>query len=387
MTTAAPAAASSAYIAGDPCLDRITASLPFRERYRHALGIGDRTLVVVSSTWSDQSALGSRFELLRELLAELPRDSYAVAAVLHPNIRHHHGPGLIAHWYADCLRSGLIMLDEIDGWRAGLIAADVLIGDHGAVTGYGAAIGRPTVLAAFTDTPPGTAISELGDAAPRLPAHGPYRPIVDAMRGAEFSAADRIAGLATSEPGRSLELLRKLFYDLLALPVPPLAAIAALIPQPETISPTGSFADDVLVTPIAGCAGVDIERRPAEMRRFTDTNSDSHVCCHADYPVRTLRSHARVLVADRMDAGPDALGWLRSLLQANPLCELVALLSDTHLMALHRDGRRFQVDCAGCPGNAAASALYAIICAGTTPAAIAVRLGRDRFRILIEADE
>jgi hypothetical protein len=43
-----PEAAPVAVVAGDPCYDRMAASLAWREVYRRALGIGDRKLVAVS---------------------------------------------------------------------------------------------------------------------------------------------------------------------------------------------------------------------------------------------------------------------------------------------------------------------------------------------------
>jgi hypothetical protein len=47
---------------------------------------------VVSSTWWHLSLSGSRPELFRRLLAELPVDSYQVVGILHPNTWHGHGP-------------------------------------------------------------------------------------------------------------------------------------------------------------------------------------------------------------------------------------------------------------------------------------------------------
>ncbi|AYF77737.1 hypothetical protein D7D52_32405 [Nocardia yunnanensis] len=360
LARSAPAAVESAYVAGDPCFDRILVSLPFRQRYRLALGIGDRTLIVVSSTWSADSTLGSRFALLRELLAELPLDLYAVAAILHPNITHLHGPGQVAQWYADCVRSGLIMLDEIDGWRAGLIAADVLIGDNGSVTGYGAAIGQPTLVAQFPDVPTETAIWELGRHAPRLPPHGPYRPHIDAMAGSAFIGSPDIAELTTGYPGRSLERLRGLFYDLLELSLPHSEIVVPVVEAPRTTAAPESSAHLVTVTR-TGTAAVHLDRRPAEVSRAPlGTRADTHLSCHTDYPVRTLRSLANILVSPRIDAGRDAAAWLHATLAAHPRCELAALTDGTEAMALDRAGRLYTATSPHCPGEAAVSALYAL---------------------------
>ncbi|MFC7740294.1 hypothetical protein ACFQXA_03960 [Nocardiopsis composta] len=54
------------------------------------------------------------------------------------------------------------------GWQAALVAADAVIGDHGSVTYYAAALGRPVLLAAFDEGEvlPGSHIDLLGRAAP-----------------------------------------------------------------------------------------------------------------------------------------------------------------------------------------------------------------------------
>jgi len=63
-----PEAARIAVVAGDPCYDRLAASMSARDSYRRALRIGDRKLVAVSSTWGPGSLLSRRPELLKELL-------------------------------------------------------------------------------------------------------------------------------------------------------------------------------------------------------------------------------------------------------------------------------------------------------------------------------
>ncbi|MGB6164186.1 MAG: hypothetical protein WBF75_16765 [Pseudonocardiaceae bacterium] len=138
----------NAVVAGDPRFDRITASTGLRARYRAALGIVEHErLVVVSSTWSSRSLFGSWPDLFRQLLAELPVDRYRVADVLHPHIWYGHSRLQVRLWLADCLRAGLLLVPPAEGWSAALIASDLVVGDHGAVTCYGAAIDNPTISA------------------------------------------------------------------------------------------------------------------------------------------------------------------------------------------------------------------------------------------------
>src|SRR3954469_1190082 len=74
---------------------------------------------------------------------------------------------------------GLILVAPEDGWRAVLAAADCLIGDHGSVTAYGAAIGVPVLFGALPgrQVRPGSPLPSLGELAPRLDP-GPLAPQV-----------------------------------------------------------------------------------------------------------------------------------------------------------------------------------------------------------------
>ncbi len=180
-------------------------------------------------------------------MSELPVDRFKTVAAIHPNARHGHGPAQWRSWLADCERSGLVLLSEIDGWRSGLIAADVLVGDYGAVTGYGAAAGRPVLLGAFPEreVASGSPIAVLGQLAPRLDPSRPIRPQLEATIAQwPVDAQRKIAELATSMPGESLERLRTLFYRIMDLPLPygepPIEAVPIVkkisrrtMPQPE----------------------------------------------------------------------------------------------------------------------------------------------------------
>lgn len=154
---ACPPAASVAVVGGDPCYDRIAASLPFRDSYRKALGVGDRILVAVSSTWGSGSLLQRCPDLLPQLCDELPPEKYRIAAIVHPNAWCWHGRRQVRAWYLDAVKRGLIMVPPEEGWRAVLAAADVVVADHGSVTCYAASTGVPVVLAVFPgeDVEPG----------------------------------------------------------------------------------------------------------------------------------------------------------------------------------------------------------------------------------------
>ncbi|OLF11685.1 hypothetical protein BLA60_12210 [Actinophytocola xinjiangensis] len=179
LAATVPDAVGAAVVAGDPCYDRLIASRPNRNRYREMLGAPSRTsIVLVSSTWGANSLFGRSPDLIARLLAELDTDRHTVCAVLHPNIWYAHGPAQVRLWLADCLRAGLRLVPPAAGWQQALLAADVVIGDHGAVSGYAASLGLPTLLAAFPedDVVTGSAIEALGATAPRLDLTGPLEP-------------------------------------------------------------------------------------------------------------------------------------------------------------------------------------------------------------------
>lgn len=91
LACALPEAAQVAVVGGDPCYDRLDASLHLRERFRRSLGTGDRKLVVVTSTWGAGSLLETCPEILSQLARQLVPDDYCLAAIIHPNAWAWHG--------------------------------------------------------------------------------------------------------------------------------------------------------------------------------------------------------------------------------------------------------------------------------------------------------
>ncbi|MFB4306645.1 hypothetical protein [Actinomadura sp. GTD37] len=217
-----PEARPVGFTGGDPCLDRLMASLPYRNVYRRALGVRPgRRLVFVSSTWRGDSLLGRHPDLLLRVAAGLPRDRYQVVAALHPNVWSYHGRRQVLAWHADCLRLGVRLFPPEEGWRAGLVAADVLVGDHGSVTCYGAAIGVPVLLGTFPEdrVAPGTHVAGLGAFAPRVDWDRPLAPqLEDAAHAFTGRVHAAMRGAISSRPGEAARLIRGEMYRLLRLP-------------------------------------------------------------------------------------------------------------------------------------------------------------------------
>lgn len=219
-----PEALPVAVVAGDPVLDRLMASLSERDTYRQAFGVRPgRRLVFVTSTWNTGSLFGRRPDVILRVAAALPRERYTVVAALHPHIWARSGRRQITRWNSDCTRYGVRLLPPEEGWQAALIAADRIIGDHGSVTYYGAALGVPVLLGVFPDddVAPGSHIARLGAIAPRVDWDGPLAPQVDAAAEAyDEGVHASLRHELSSAPGRAAGNLRREMYRLMGLPEP-----------------------------------------------------------------------------------------------------------------------------------------------------------------------
>jgi hypothetical protein len=234
-----PEALPVAIVGGDPCLDRLAASVRLRDAYRRALGVDPaQRLVFVTSTCREGALFGQHPDLVFRVASELPRNEYCVAAALHPNIWAWYGRRQVLSWHTDCLRLGVRLLPPEEGYRAALIAADRIIGDHGSATYYGAAMGVPVLLAAFPedDVVPGSHVARLGAIAPRLDWEKPLRPQIDDV--VHAYCADTYAALRedlSSKPGESAQILRRAMYRLMRLQEPEYVPRVEPVPLPFPI--------------------------------------------------------------------------------------------------------------------------------------------------------
>ncbi|MEU7580309.1 hypothetical protein AB0B50_22235 [Streptomyces sp. NPDC041068] len=219
-----PEALPVAEVVGDPCFDRVAASLPSRALYREALRVrAHQRLVLLCSTWGPDSLLGQGWELLERLVAELPRDDYRVVVQLHPHVWNAHGAWQIRSWLAGLGRCGLAVVSPYADWIGPLVAADYVVGDHGSVSLYGAMTGAPVLLGNLpeTEVDPGSPLAELSSFALRLRADRPLRRQLG-RSSATYCAEryERVAARITSEPGRFAPRMRALIYRKLRLRAP-----------------------------------------------------------------------------------------------------------------------------------------------------------------------
>lgn len=241
-----PEAADRIVVAGDPCFDRIQASVPLREVYRRTLGVRpDQTIVMLSSTWSRHSLFGGDLEVWSRVLNELPADRYRVIAAAHPLIWSCHGRRQVLAWLADHMAAGLGVLPPQEGWRAGLISADIVIGDHGSVTRYGAALGVPVLMGAAStqDIPEGGSAALLRRLSSTLDPNADLEmQVVAAIAEHQPDRYAELAEVVTSRPGRAAEILRATAYRLLDLAEPARSVPVLPVPPPRLLDvPDGQW--------------------------------------------------------------------------------------------------------------------------------------------------
>nr|WP_234336865.1 hypothetical protein [Streptomyces xylophagus] len=328
-----PEAAPTAVLAGDPCWDRMLAARPYRERYRRALGVGRaQRLVVLSSTWNPDSLFGDDVlpALLPRLTSELPVDEYRFAAVLHPNIWYGHGPGQIRAWLDRARRAGLTLVDPLHGWRQALLAADAVIGDHGSVTYYAAALGTPVLLGAapLTGLAPDAPVHAFVRTAPRLDPALPLRPQLTRLIDTHTPSPDP-AAFTSSAPGESATLLRRLFYGLVGIPEPDAPALLEPLPLPPFEPATHTVPLQVL-TQLLGTTEVSVVRYAGPHPAAPGGTGDVHLAVHEDTREQSQLALADVVfrygAADDPRFGSPAL-WTTETLARHSQCALAAYIT------------------------------------------------------------
>jgi hypothetical protein len=229
-----PEALPVAVVAGDPCYDRMLSSVHLRDSYREALGIApNNRLIVVTSTWGRSSLFGKDVQLLQTLVSESRRTRSRIAALIHPQVWWCHGRRQVLAWLTEPRRAGLISIEPEQDWRAAVIAADFVIGDHGSPAVYAAALGKPLLRTGspLDELNSSSAQVLLGAQAPTLDRTRPIMPQIRATRGVDRLA---VADCLSSCPGHAHRLLRGEIYRLLGLDIPGRHRAPEPIPVPTT---------------------------------------------------------------------------------------------------------------------------------------------------------
>ncbi|WP_143266133.1 MULTISPECIES: hypothetical protein [Amycolatopsis] len=369
LTAACPEAREVALVAGDPCFDRMLASLPLREAYRQALGVDPGTkLIVISSTWGGESLLGNDLQLAQRLATSLDMDAYRIAVALHPNISAHHSSWQVRMWLDHCRRAGVLALPEERFWCQALVAADLTLGDHGSVSFYSAALGTPVILvsAPAEAVAPDSPIARLLAVAPRL-TEDPVRQIEEVIAGHDPLRTAAITSCTTSLPGTSGTVLSETIYRHLGLD--PVRADLRVLPVPEVEIPE----------PRAHLARVEFRRGEAVVTRFpADSLREPRRAPDRTHLVVDVReTSARLLdnadiVVHHHPRDPES--WISAQLRSLPGCALALARGQDGWLAGTDDGGLVRFDGLTGPADAFASALYQLP-VGAIPGSLRVRVG------------
>jgi len=355
-----PDITGQAVVTGDPTFDRLRASVPLRDDYRRALDAGQRAVIMLSSTWGRASLFGQHRDLAGRLHGELPADEYRVCLALHPNIWARHGRATVRTWLADCLDAGLHLLPPEGGWQATLLAADLLVGDHGSITLLGAALGTPILLAAAGDlgdhgdgkgeVVAGTPVADLLRVAPRLDTTGSFgslRGQVDqTIAGHDRNRFQAITTRVFAHVGEATDRLRDLLYRELGLTPPSAAPMLRRLAEPGS-EHHPALAFDVYAH-YAAPATVTLTRYPRPVHDPTGPIRPSHggqrhLTVDAQCVDLGLLEIASVLTHHSPLPYASARDWSVEALRHYPGARVAAAATGHGCVAALRDGRRVTV--------------------------------------------
>ncbi|GAA1953303.1 hypothetical protein [Amycolatopsis minnesotensis] len=361
---AAPAVLERAVVVGDPCHDRMLASVHRAAHYRAALGTGRRTLVALASTWGRHSLFGTTPELPGLLVNALPVDEYQVAVILHPGVWAAHGPWQIRAWLGEAIGRGLALIAPERGWQATLVAADCVLSDEGSAALYAAAVDKPLLLAAGKSrtTVAGSPLAALAGQAHRLDPGGDLRAQIESIRDSHRAGSHQaVVAQAIEHEGGSADRLTGLLYRFLDLTEP---EDPAFPPVHAPVVPEARLASFV--------ASVDFDGAVAVVERFPHTSATlpmRHVVAHAEQAELRELDGAAVVWSEMDGSDPAALlaGW--------PAARLAAATDDTRCAVLLREGDSYELTAPGVAPIALASLAYALV---TRREPVA---GRHRLRI------
>jgi len=354
LVAACPEIDGHTVVTGDPTFDRLRASLRLAEHYRRDLGTGDRRLVFLSSTWGEDSQLGRARDLATRLLGTLPADRYQVVMAVHPNVWAEHDID-VRRWLHHAVKAGLVLLPPERGWHAALVAAHVVIGDHGSVSLYSAALGKPLLLTGYGDeVVPDTPIDLLGRLAKRLDHGRDLRNQIDeAVAEHDPTLFAPIAGQVFAHVGDSTALLRDVLYRELDLEPRERLELPRVPDARPDLEPVTAFNVRAEFT---GPDMLSIDRFP---RAAATRSADQHLAVREDESDLGLAECASVLV--RTEVMGDPAAWAARSLDLHGAL-VVAAATPTGCHAMIRGGRRVEVTGALDP-MLLASAVYARVLA------------------------
>jgi hypothetical protein len=354
-------------VAGDPCLDRIVASSRRRDRFRIAFDTQDRHLVTVASTWGKHSLFGTHPELAARLVHELPLDRFRVALVLHPNVSAHHSPQRVRSWLRPALDAGLIALPPEEGWRAAILASEIIISDHSSVTCYALGAGKPVLMAA--DGGPEVVLNSpmdaLRNALPALNHGDALQPQIEqAMAKFDPTALLPLTDNIFAHRAQSAQVLRTALYHILDLPEPRNTARLPPIPDPvvQREDPDALRVNGEVTAHTAGHPTVHLERFVATAE---SDDAPGHLAVQDTAADPALLERAAVIWTATAYNPNAATEWLANIHANYPgACLASVKIGDTVTMS-NSDGHIFTLS-THLDAGATASAVYVCHLRGIT---------------------
>ncbi|NUT97020.1 MAG: hypothetical protein HOY78_33865 [Saccharothrix sp.] len=333
-----PEARDRCVVIGDPVADQLRASSALRERYREALHVRpDERLVLVTSTWGPNSTLAVDPDLPQRLLAELPLGRYRLALVQHWNISQAHSRYEVAQQFRDGTRCGLITIPPHRSWQAALLAADLVIGDHGSVTFYGVALGKPLLLASDggCEVDPASANAEVWRKARSLDLDAPLRPQVEsALEDGGDPALRAITDRVLGRPGEAKALVHRVLCELMGVPVPTTPPVEPV--EVHRVPPRRPIGAQVVTASLRFPRDITLERFP-QLLSGLRPESDTVSMLVVDESVvdRTVRHNADIVV--HHEVAEDPRGWVEEALADHPGAAVAAAATTSGSVVGFRD--------------------------------------------------
>jgi hypothetical protein len=206
--------------------DQLLDMMNQRKAIRKSFGIKDEEIAVfIVSTWG-QNCLFRRWGAAIVNEARKIKDKYRFIISIHP-LEYRENPAgkeNLMQYFKLLDGEGFLIRDPSEDWKKYLIACDLIITDHTALSAHGALIKRPFVYVPLPDDAiePESPISMLKNISPVLQDDARDLPekIEEALTKYPYDRMDEVAKAINSYPGESKKRIRKEIYDLLKLKQP-----------------------------------------------------------------------------------------------------------------------------------------------------------------------
>ncbi|GAA3635839.1 hypothetical protein C8D88_12146 [Lentzea atacamensis] len=332
-TRLCPEARGREIVIGDLVRDKLIANRQHRRRCRRLLGIGKRKLIVVSSTWGQRSTFRTQKKIITSLVADLPSDEYAVALIMHPNIWYGDSPFELRVELRDELDSGLLIIDHTR-WQAALLAADLVVGDHGSCTAYAVAMDLPVLIAACgsAELDEESPLAALHAELPRLGKTSLRERVDDALRGHVPGRWKHHTDRLFELPGEGLKAAANALRGLMDLPPLTGRPRGTEVEPPEAIrgKPTRSHRAVVTTKP----DGTEhLERYPEILLQETDFPDSVRVVSELEVDA-TARDNAEIIVYSEVLPDDEAMPEIAEQLGLSK-AGLAAAMTESGRVLLH----------------------------------------------------